>query len=228
MLTIKHLTVTYGQIPVLDRLNLSLVSNLIHGIVGLNGSGKTTLFNAIYGFLKPEYGTIEWNGQAVSRKHIALLDTQNFFYSLLTAREYLELFPSPEKPFNLEIWKDIFHLPLDELTENYSSGMKKKLALLGVLKLDKPVYLLDEPFNGVDIESSQIIKLVLQKLRRKNKTIVVTSHILESLTNMCDYIHHLENRVIIKTYQKEDLGKVEAELFSKLQKRTVGLIEKAM
>ncbi len=228
MLTINQLSVAYGKVPVLENLDLHLEPNRIHGIVGLNGSGKTTLFNAISGLVKQNRGSIAWNGKPVSRKDIALLETQNYFYSNITGREHLRLFPSNAGTFNLEIWEDLFRLPLDELIDNYSTGMKKKLALLGILKLNKPVLLLDEPFNGLDLEAGRVIKVLLQKLKERNKTVIVSSHILETLTNSCDFVHHLENRKIKKTYGKDELAALERDLFREMEDRVDGLIEKAL
>jgi ABC-2 type transport system ATP-binding protein len=209
-------------------LNLTIEPDQIHGLVGLNGSGKTTLFNSIYGFIKSRKGSICWNEQPLLRGDVAFLETQNYFYSNITGREYLQLFTTENSSFDLEIWQNLFKLPLDDLIENYSTGMKKKLAILGVLKLDKPIILLDEPFNGIDIETGRIIKVLLEKLKQRNKTIIVSSHILETLTNTCDYIHYLENKKIKATYDKGSLKNIEQDIFKELEKRTSELIDKAI
>lgn len=74
----------------------------------------------------------------------------------MTGREYLDLFPAGTNGFKTDNWQQLFHIPLDDITENYSTGMGKKLALLAVLKQDKPIVVLDEPFNGLDLESAHI------------------------------------------------------------------------
>lgn len=228
MLIIKELVVVYTKVTVLDNLNLTIEPNQIHGLVGLNGSGKTTLFNTIYGFVKSRKGSIYWNEQPLLRRDVAFLETQNYFYSNITGREYLQLFSTENSSFNLEIWQNLFKLPLDDLIDNYSTGMKKKLAIIGVLKLDKPILLLDEPFNGIDIETSRIIKVLLEKLKQRNKTIIVSSHILETLTNTCDYIHYLENNKIKTTYDKGSLQNIDQDIFKELEKRTSELIDNAI
>jgi len=219
MLTINNLQVSYGKKIVLKNLEIRLENNKIHGLVGLNGSGKTTLFKIIFQLLKPDVGSVKWNDETINRKQIAFLETQNFFYSNITVREHLSLFNPDNKAFNLDQWQSILKLPLDELVENYSTGMRKKLAILSVLKLDKPILLLDEPFNEVDLETSRIIKILLDKLREKGKTIIISSHIIETLINSCDYIHHLESKSIKKTYHKEDYQGLEQELFEEYEKR---------
>jgi len=102
------------------------------------------------------------------------------------------------------------------------------LALLGILKLNKPIMLLDEPFNGVDLETSRIIKILLEKLRDKNKTIIVSSHIRETLTNTCDFIHYLENKQIKKTYEKDQLGQIDDDIFKTMEEKLTDLINKAI
>ena len=227
MLTINNLSFAYSKNLVLNKLNLNIGLGQVHGIVGLNGSGKTTLFNLIYGLLKPETGSIQWNDHKLSRIQISFLETGNYFYSNITGREHLSLFVSDNK-FDIDSWQELLKLPLDELIENYSTGMKKKLAILSVLKLNKPILLLDEPFNEVDIETSRILKILLDILKEKGKTVLISSHILETLINTCDFIHHLDNRCIIKTYSEQDFNSIEQNIFGDFENRAKQKIEKAL
>lgn len=227
MLTINNLSFAYGKSLVLNKLNLNIGAGQVHGIVGLNGSGKTTLFNLIYGLLKPKTGAIKWNDNKLLRTQISFLETGSYFYSNITGREHLQLFVSDHK-FNVDIWQELLKLPLDELIENYSTGMKKKLAILSVLKLNKPILLLDEPFNEIDLETSRIIMILLKKLKEKGRTILVSSHILETLINACDYIHHLENKCIIKSYSKQDFEIIEHNIFGDFENRVSQKIEKGL
>ena len=228
MLTINELKVSYGKNNVLNKLNLNLEASQIHGVVGLNGSGKTTLFNAIYGFVKKQKGSILWKSDAIKRKQIGFLETRNYYYSNITAREHLRLFPTVKGSFDLGIWQDLLKLPFDELIDNYSTGMKKKLAILSIIKLDKPILILDEPFNEIDLETSRILKVLFKKLKAKGKTIIVSSHIIETLINTCDFIHHLENKIIKKTYPKNDMQSLEHDLFQDMENRITTLIDKAL
>lgn len=223
MIIIKDLNISYNSdSKVIDSLCLSLAKNRIHGIVGLNGAGKTTLLNAIYGLLKIDSGTISCEGKNVTKKELSYLVTENFFYSNITAREYLSLFKNEK--FDSDKWNGLFLLPLDKIIDGYSTGMKKKLALLGILKQDKPVMILDEPFNGLDIETCRIIRSILLRLRDKGKTIIITSHIIETLTNLCDYIHYLENGSIKYSKEKPDFAEFERELFESIESKNIELI----
>ncbi len=224
MITINNITVTYNKRNrVINNLNLSLKDGLIHGIVGLNGAGKTTLLNTIYGLKNSSSGTIEHNNSVLNKKNIAYLTTDNFFYTNITGREYLSLFRNNN--FNVDEWNQLFILPLDTIVEKYSTGMKKKLALMSILKQDKPVLILDEPFNGLDIESCRIIRMILLKLKEKGKTVIITSHIIETLTNLCDLIHYLDAGQIKYTRDKNRFTEFENELFNKIENENAGIIE---
>lgn len=223
MIIIKNLDISYkSDIKVIDSLNLSLVENTINGIVGLNGAGKTTLLNAIYGLKKIDSGEIYCNGLKVSKREIAYLISENYFYSNITGREYLSLFKNTQ--FNVDKWNELFLLPLDQIIDNYSSGMKKKLALLAILKQDKPIMILDEPFNSLDIETSRIVRSILLRLKGKGKTVIITSHIIETLTNLCDYIHFLEKGKIKFSKDKAGFPEFERDIFESIENKNVKLI----
>lgn len=225
MITILDLTVKYNiHKTVLNALQLTLKDENIHGIVGLNGSGKTTLLNTIFGLIKQQNGEISYNGKRLTKKEISFLPAENFFYSKITGKEYLSLFKNPN--FDIEKWNDLFQLPLHQIIDTYSTGMKKKLALMSILKKDKPILILDEPFNGLDLETSRIIRSILLRLKEKGKLIIVTSHILETLTNMCDYIHLLENGEIKVSHEKIKFQEFKKELFSQLEQKNKTLIDK--
>jgi ABC-2 type transport system ATP-binding protein len=199
MLTIDNLSVSYGTHAVLSQLDLSLERGGIHGIVGFNGAGKTTLLNAIYG-IPAQRDCIRFDGMPLSRRDIAYLETESYFYSRITGRDYLKLFQARSGGFDFETLCSVFSLPLDHFVDSYSTGMKKKLALTGILSLDRKVLLLDEPFNGLDLESVSVLQLALRKLRTAGRLVVVTSHILESLSPLCDAIHLLQDGRIYKSY----------------------------
>jgi ABC-2 type transport system ATP-binding protein len=223
MILINDLNFSYDkQSKVLDSISLSLAENNIHGIVGLNGAGKTTLLNALYGLIKSDSGTIQHEGKTVTKKEMSYLVTENFFYSNITGREYLSLFNN--STFNTDQWNGLFLLPLDQIVDGYSTGMKKKLAFMSVLKQEKPIMILDEPFNGLDIETCRIIRSILMRLRDKGKTIIITSHIIETLTNLCDYIHYLENGTIKYSKEKHDFAEFERELFESIENKNIELI----
>lgn len=228
MINIQGLTVRFNDHEVLKNINIGFEQNLIHGIVGLNGAGKTTFFNVLAKTLSPNNGTVNQNGTALNIKDTAYLETNNFFFSRITGNEYLKIFKQTNVQFNLTALQEYFKLPLDELIENYSTGMKKKLALLAVLKQDKLIFILDEPFNGLDLETNKVLEIIIRSLKQKQKTVFVSSHIIEPLLTTCDCIHLLENGCFVKTYLKDEFGKIEDELFGKLKFEADQVISKSI
>ncbi len=190
MIDINQLTVSYGEHEVLNNLSVQFSAGKIQGILGVNGAGKSTFFNSVYGTKKANAGNIMLDEVSIEKKDIAFLQTENYFYPLMKGKEYLELL-APKKDF--QMWNEIFQLPLNEFVEDYSTGMKKKIAFMGLLLLDRKVYILDEPFNGVDIQSNEILISIIQSLKEKGKYILISSHILSSLLVVSDSIHRLQN-----------------------------------
>lgn len=204
MLTIKNLSVSYQKNSILNKLQIEFAPGEIHGILGMNGAGKTTFFNSVCGLKSIDEGECLFNGKWVNSDHIAYMQTHTQFYPYMLGIEYLNLIGKSNPNFDPFHWNKIFDLPLYQLIENYSTGMKKKLVFMGILALDRPVIILDEPFNGVDIESNEKINQILDYLRGKGKIILLSSHIIYSLTDSCDKVSYLKNGQIAHTYLKED------------------------
>lgn len=110
--------------------------------------------------------------------------------------------------------RNIFDLPLNQYAATYSTGMKKKLALMAILIQENKVLILDEPFNGVDIHSNIIITEIIHRLKLLNKTILISSHIFSTLNSTCDEIHLLRNGTFIKKVLKEEFALLEQELIN--------------
>lgn len=227
MLNCSNIHVAYREKQVLTGLNFIAPIGEITGIVGLNGTGKTTLLNTIYGTVKSQQGTINFNNKPLEAGTIAYLETHNFFYQRITGGEYLQLFRIQHPNFDIEEWNKVFRLPLNKLVDTYSTGMKKKLAFMGILSLNRPIIMLDEPFNGLDLETNETLKSILEILRSKQKTIIVTSHILDTLTTTCDSIHYLNNGIIEQKFEApnyEPLKKLLAKFaYSELESLVDGL-----
>ena len=213
MINIKNLSFSYQEKLVLENINISFEENQTHGIVGLNGSGKTTFFNILSGFLTADRGTIELNGHEVKKNDIAYIDAELFFYPKLTAVEFLSVFPKTNLNYNEVELAKVFDLSLDEFIDNYSTGMKKKLLIISQLKQDKKIFILDEPFNGLDMESNKTLQLIIELLNKKQKTIFIASHIIEPLYTICQKIHHLKNKKFAKSYTSDQFNQLDAEVF---------------
>ena len=228
MINIKELTVKFGNNTILDNISIDFLPSRIHGIIGLNGAGKTTFFNVLSNIIRGDTGKFTYNNRSLTKQDIGYMETVNFFYSRITGNEYLKIFKQTNSNFDLLALQFFLKLPLDELIENYSTGMKKKLALLGTLKQGKEIYLLDEPFNGLDIETNKILELIILALKEKKNTVFVSSHIISPLLTVCDEIHFIENGRFKKTYSKNEFSKIEDELLGEFQKQVKNIITNAV
>lgn len=228
MIVINNLSFSYNEKPVLQNISISFEENLTHGIVGLNGSGKTTFFNILAGFLSEDKGTIELNGQKIKKNDIAYIDSESFFYPKLTGLEFLSVFPNTNLNYDEVELARIFDLPLDEFIDNYSTGMKKKLLIISQLKQDKKIFILDEPFNGLDMESNKTLQMIIELLNNKNKTIFIASHIIEPLYTICQKIHHLKNKHFAKSYSSSEFKQLDAEVFGDFNENLKSTLSKSL
>lgn len=218
MLIIKDLNFGFTNKPILQNINISFEGGSIYGILGLNGAGKTTLFRTIYNYYTPQQGMISYNERPLLKEQISFLETENFFYPYIKGIEYLQL-ATEGKVEDSEImqWNELFELPLHDLTETYSTGMKKKLAFLGVLLQKRNVVILDEPFNGIDLETSERLFIIIKKLKESGKTILLSSHIMSALTQLCTEIIHLKEGKILKTYLPSEYDELHKDIQQRIE-----------
>ena len=202
MLEVRNLNVSFKNQKVLQGFNLNIENGEIVGILGKNGAGKTTFFESLFRNVKFS-GEIILENQHLKREQISYLETENYFYPYITGNEYLSYF-SENDNFKKSELIEKFRLPLNKFVQDYSSGMKKKLALIGMLLLDKPINILDEPFNGVDFEGVHILYDIIRNLKSENRIVIISSHIIETLFHTCDKIAILQNGQIEKIYEKSE------------------------
>jgi ABC-2 type transport system ATP-binding protein len=211
MIKVTGLTKTYGTKPVLKNINITFLEGKVYGIVGENGAGKTTLFRCIAGLE-------DYEGKIISdlsplKDHLGLLLTEPFLFSKITGKEYLQLLCNERKikMENLEN-KNIFDLPLNQYASTYSTGMKKKLATTAILLQNNQYFILDEPFNGVDIQSNIIITEIIHQLKELKKIIIISSHIFSTLNETCDEIYLMKNGEFLKSVKREEFSQLESEM----------------
>lgn len=211
MIQVQDISKKFGSNEVLTSISLQLAAGKVYGIVGENGAGKTTLFRCIAG-LEDYEGTIK-SDKSPLKDHLGLLLTDPFFFPKITGREYLLLLANARKVAieNIDA-RNIFDLPLDQYASTYSTGMKKKLALLAILLQKNEYFILDEPFNGVDIQSNLLITEIILDLKAKQKTVLISSHIFSTLRDTCDEIHVMQSGRIVKTVLQANFDQLEAEM----------------
>lgn len=205
---INKLIKCYEEEPVLKDLDLDIPKGTIFGLIGPNGAGKSTLIGVLTGLLSFEGGNIKIHGMELNSKNelrikrltASVLQPPLLFeqFSSLEFIEYIcEIYEVEkegliEKAYSLMDYfdiKDFAKIKVNKL----SSGSRKKLAFVTAVLLEPKLLLLDEPFESVDVISIERMKNVIRRLKNKGVTIIVTSHILEVVENLCDDIAILHN-----------------------------------
>lgn len=194
-----NLTKRYGRTLALDQLNLNVAPGTIYGFVGPNGAGKTTTLRMLAGLLEPSSGEIRLVGERLDREGRASQRLvgymPDFFgvYDDLRVWEYLDFFarcynlPSAKRRSTVEGLLDLVDLTSkrDAFVQSLSRGMQQRLCLAHALVHDPPVLLLDEPASGLDPRARVELRELLRTLRDMGKTIVLSSHILSELAEVC-------------------------------------------
>jgi len=211
MIRIIRLTKNYGSLKAVDDIGFTINRGQVIGIAGENGAGKTTLFRCIAGLENYE-GQIHSDVNPL-KNHLGYLPAEPYFFSKITGMEYIRLLCNArgKKLKNIDE-KNIFDLPLNRYASTFSTGMQKKLAITAILLQENSLFILDEPFNGIDIQSNMILTEIIRKLKSLNKTILVSSHIFPILSEICDEIILLKQGRLIKSVKKESFAALESEM----------------
>lgn len=223
-LSIESLTVLRGDRRVLEECTLTLRLGRVHAVVGHNGAGKTTLFDTLFGFLAPLGGNVRLGARALEQSDVAYLPTVLELYPGLTGRETLTLFGHGAlAPVTLR-QATALDVPIDDVIDSYSYGTRRKLALVGVLSLRRPVLLLDEPFEALDVVSRRIVRHLLRHASEQGQTVIFSAHELESLASFCDTVSLLQNGAVQGQYPALTMPELDALLASEVDRR-VGTLD---
>ncbi|WP_096154380.1 MULTISPECIES: ABC transporter ATP-binding protein [Bacillus] len=221
MINIVNLTKTYGNIKALDSLNLSIEKGSVFGYVGHNGAGKSTTFSILATLLAPTSGTATINGYDVTkqphevRRHIGYMPDFFGVYDQLRADEYLDFYgasygiPSSERDKLIPELLELVHLSnkKDSYVDLLSRGMKQRLCLARALIHNPEVLILDEPASGLDPRARIEMRGIMKNLKEMGKTIMISSHILPELAEMCDTIGVINGGKLVATGRVEEVHK---------------------
>ncbi|MCP4570398.1 MAG: ABC transporter ATP-binding protein [FCB group bacterium] len=202
MVRIDSLSRSFGDIKAVDNLSFEVRPNEIFALLGPNGAGKTTAIKMILGMLRPDAGTVQFNGSQVSPDDNSYLSKIGYvpescaLYENLTGREYLEFIGNlhhlPESDVQRKTVKLLDILELGEasgqLLREYSKGMKQKILIISALLHDPDLIILDEPFSGLDANAVSVFKELFREQSRQGKAVIFCSHILEVVERLVDRI----------------------------------------
>ncbi len=218
IINVMNFNFSYGSHQVLNGLNFTAQKGEVVGLLGENGSGKTTFLNSLCGFNGKQnsievLGTIPTLDNDSIKQNISyILDTPNLL-DYLTAHQYLDFLLKVENIKYKSVEDDIIMLLKSfdieseydtKLLKNYSFGMKKKIQIIGELILRKPLLIIDEPTNGLDIKMIILLKNLLKKQNKDfNSTIIVSSHNASFLEDVCGRVVLFGEKKIVKNIVME-------------------------
>lgn len=206
MIETINLTKRYGDLVALDNLNLTIEEGTCYGFIGPNGAGKTTTIKILATLLKPTSGQANVNGLTIGyqnreiRPRIGYVPDFMGAYEDMVVQEYLEFFAAAYNINGDQRKKVVLDvLELTDLTykataevNSLSRGMQQRLSIARVLLHDPKVLLMDEPASGLDPRARIEIRELLKELRRMGKTILISSHILHELAELCNQVGIIE------------------------------------
>ncbi|TMU87958.1 ABC transporter ATP-binding protein [Bacillus sp. BHET2] len=219
MIEIQNLSKRYGSFLALDDLNLSIEKGTVFGFVGQNGAGKSTTFSILATLLAPTSGSATVNGFNISkepklvRRQIGYMPDFFGVYDQLKADEYLDFYgasykiPAEQRKKLIPQLLELVNLShkKDSYVDLLSRGMKQRLCLARCLIHDPEVLILDEPASGLDPRARIEMREILKELKKMGKTILISSHILPELAEMCDEIGVIDNGRLVAQGSVSDI-----------------------
>lgn len=219
MIRIEHLSKRYGKMEALKELTLEIEQGTVFGFVGPNGAGKSTTMSILATLLEPTSGKAYVGGYEVTknpkqvRKLIGYMPDFFGVYDNLTAYEYLDFYganydiPAPERREIIPKLLELVNLThkRNDFVDGLSRGMKQRLGLARCLVHNPEVLILDEPASGLDPRARIELREILKELRKMGKTIIISSHILPELAEMCNMIGIIEAGELIACGSMEDI-----------------------
>jgi len=216
---IDQVTKSFGSKTALKDVSFFVPSGQICGLLGPNGAGKTTLFRLLMGIIKATTGNLTIDGKDAFedrvevKRLIGFLPDEPVFYSYLSGREVLELSAAMHgldvDSAMLRVIPLILKLrlaeDLDHYAEDYSRGMKKKLGLLLAMLHEPKLLVLDEPTNGLDVESTRLFYDLIFETAQRGTTVLFSTHLMDHVTRLCSHAVIINEGKLVANGSLEEL-----------------------
>lgn len=226
MLEINNLTLSRRNKWILSDVSLNIKENNLIGIVAPNGTGKTTFLKTISGLLAQESGEIKIKNILYKKdrkkylSNIFFIENNDFLYSEISAISHLKYVKNTwGSSVNInDVIKNLYmedykNLPIKKM----SLGMKQKVLIAMCQVSDASIIMLDEPMNGLDPTNLQLVSELFLQLKRRNRIIIISSHDLNNITEICDEVLFFNNKKfeIVEDTSQEDLKKLYNDIYHK-------------
>ena len=201
MLKLDNVTKTFGTFKALDCLSLSVPKGAVYGLVGPNGAGKSTVIRHLTGIYQPDSGTVTVAGQPIAddpnlKERIGYISDDVFYFPAATMEDMHRFYRDVFSRFDETLYqklKEVFPLPTGSI-RRFSKGMQKQAAFHLTLSARPDVLILDEPVDGLDpVMRRQVMSLVLSDVAERGTTVLISSHNLRELEDVCDHVGILDH-----------------------------------
>ena len=213
----KDLTRKFGSVTAVDAVSLSLDKGHVVAMLGPNGSGKTTWMKMAAGLVKPTSGMILYDGAPISvdsRRDIAYMSTEPYFYNWMRISDagtyYADFFPD----FSMDAYNSLLRrMELDpaQKISTLSSGMTAKMKIAVTMARDARVWMLDEPFNGIDLLARDEIRACILEHFDPDKLLLISSHLVEEMEAIADTAVFIRKGQLIEVRNPEEMRSAEGK-----------------
>lgn len=214
MIEVKNLTKKYRDQVAVDNFSYTFEKGKVYGIMGENGAGKSSLFRCIAGIERCDGSVL------IDKKcQLGYLSDTSFFYSFVTGYEYIEFcLRAKDKRCNRDMIEKLnvkFSLPLNRYACKYSLGMKKRLMLMTLMLQDNDIVIMDEPFNGIDLVGTIVLRQWLKEMKSAGKCVILSSHIVSAISDICDEITYIHKGKIVADFSGMTAEAIEHKILDK-------------
>ena len=197
MLKLENITKSFGNFKALDQLDMTVPRGAVYGLVGPNGAGKSTAIRVMTGVFRPDAGQVTmeeipvWEDAGIKAR-IGYIPDEIFFFSSATMEEMRRYYKGLYPDFDDELYEklfEVFQLPRKGQLRRFSKGMQKQAAFHLTICTRPDLMILDEPVDGLDpVMRRQVWNLILSDVAQRQTTVVISSHNLRELEDICDYV----------------------------------------
>ena len=215
MIEINNLTKNFGDFTALENITFSVENGSIYGLVGYNGAGKTTLLKTIVDVYRATSGTVKLGGEIVSdnadvKEKIFYVPDDIYFLANSTMDKMAKFYAGFYSNFNFDTYKnlsEIFGLDTKKKLNGFSKGMQRQAEMVLALSTRPEVLLLDESFDGLDPAKRALMRdLIIEYTRETNAIVIISSHNLHELENMCDHVGLINGKKLVINTSVDDMS----------------------
>ena len=201
MIEVRNLCKSFGDFRALDDLSMTVPAGSVYGLIGPNGAGKSTLIRHITGICRQDSGTVEVDGEPVFenprvKSRIAYVPDDVFYFNSASVLEMAKIYAGIYPRFSWERYRtlsDAFELDEKRQIRRFSKGMQKQAAFWLCLAMQPDILVLDEPVDGLDpVMRRQVWSLIMSDMAERGTTVLVSSHNLRELEDVCDHVGILD------------------------------------